>query len=159
MRNAQRFLFRTVAIAAFTGLAIGGTARLSSADAGYQYNENATGAGTGGSLDSGYTTETTPVYQHGVDQGTGQGTGGSLNNSSGTGGTYGSGAGGRTDCNCNNGGTSGAGTGGYTGTSSDRQGNSTNIRDRATRGSTEGGVTYPDNSDVLGPSGSDYWTK
>jgi len=145
MRSVKRVLLRTLAVAAFIGLTIGGSVRLSLADsaldtgnggAGYQnYHEsieNPNGAGAGGSTDTGTSTETGTSYRSGSD----------LDNSAGygTGGDTGSGV------------TSGSGSGGSTETNRDEERNDIH-------GSTIGGVTYPDNSATLGISGSGYWEK
>ena len=131
MRSARRVLLRTLAIAAFICLSIGGPVRFSSADGGMYDGgyQNGTGAGAGASGEPG----ANPCY--GCGSSTGSGTGGSTE----TGGTSGSGAGGTT--------------------SNDNSGNSSNISNKSIRGTTEGGVFYPDNSNVLGPSGSDYEDK
>ena len=94
MRSARRVILRAFAIAALTGLTIGGSARLSSADSfgtgglatgtepvyGYAVDHGistdmagSTGAGPGGSIDRGYTTwytkGTEPIYQYAVNRG------------------------------------------------------------------------------------------
>ena len=120
MRSARGVLLRTLAIAAFTCLWIGGSARLCSA---------------GGDMDTGYQSDTDTIQN-----GTGSGTGGSTD--TGTGGSW------------------GAGTGGSTDTSTGSDNSDSNMKnDEPARGSTEGGVFYPDNSNVLGPSGRDYQDK
>jgi len=155
MKSARKIILRTLAVAAFIGLTIGGSVKLSFADGGldtgagglgYQGNtesiENSSGAGAGGSTDTGYGTGT------GVDNSTGYGTGSGVDNGTG----YGTGTGGSTDTST--GGTWGSGSGGSTGS------NMGNDEDRsAPRGSTIGGVTYPDNSSTLGVEGNGYWEK
>ena len=97
MRSARVVILRTLAIAFFTGLTLGGFARPSSADSGtepvYRYGvergaildtAGATGSGAGGWVASGYTQGTDPVYLYAVDHGSealvagsaGSGTGG-----------------------------------------------------------------------------------
>jgi hypothetical protein len=147
MRSMTRVLSRAVAIAAFTALTIGGSARLSSADGGmdtgaggmgYQGTTetlpDATGSGAGGSTDTGTVPDTGSSYRSGTgidNSGTG------INDNSGSGINQGSGTGGAVD--------TGSGTGGST--SSDT---GSHNDDKSTRGSTVGGVTYPDYRESLG---------
>jgi len=140
MRSVSRVILRALVITAFTGLTIGSSPRLSSADGGmdtgaggmgYQevpgniHEDTGSGAGAGGSTDTGTGTDTPSSYQRpsGVDSGTGYGTGGSTE--TGTGGTSGSGTGGAT----------------VTNPSDSNQHDSGTVR---------GGVFYPDYSNELG---------
>jgi len=158
MKSARRVILRTLAVAAVMGLTIGGSVRLSHADGGldtgtgglgYQGNtesiENSSGAGAGGSTDTGTGSDSS----YGSDSGARYGTSGpGVDNSTG----YGTGTGGSTDTS--SGGTWGSGSGGSTGSKSGNDEDS-----RAPRGSTIGGVTYPDNSSTLGVEGNGYWEK
>ena len=106
MRSARVVILRTLAIAFFTGLTLGGFARPSSADSGtepvYRYGvergatldtAGATGSAAGGWVASGYTQGTDPVYLYVVDQGSqalvagsaGSGTGGPISSEPATG--------------------------------------------------------------------------
>jgi len=138
MRSVQRVILRALVITAFTGLAIGGSLRLSSADGGmdsgaggmgYQQVPGSiqedTGSGAGGSTDTGIGTDTGYGRGSGVDSGTGYGTGGSTE--PGTGGTSGSGTGGSTVTNPN-----------------------PSDSNRKDSGTFRGGVFYPDYSNELG---------
>jgi len=82
MRSARVVILRTLAIAVFAGLTLGGSARLSSASNGtepvYRYGvergalveaAGGTGSGAGGWVQSGYTQGTDPVYRYAVGQG------------------------------------------------------------------------------------------
>jgi hypothetical protein len=136
MRSVRRVILRALVIAAFTGLTIGGSLRVCSADGGMDSGaggmgnqevpgtiQEDTGSGAGGSTDTGTGTDTGYGRGSGIDSGTGYGTGGSTE--SGTGGT------------------SGSGTGGYTVTNpSDSNKNDS--------GTVRGGVFYPDYSNELG---------
>ena len=141
MRSIRKVLLRSLAIVAFAGLTIGSTGALSSADSGL--DTGAGGLGYQGATES-------------IENSTGAGAGGSTDTvtTPDTGPSYrgsdvdsntGSGTGGSTDTGT----TWGSGTGGST--DSDK--------DMDTRGTTRGGVTYPDYSDTLGVSGDSYYDK
>lgn len=117
MRNTSRFILRTVAIATFAGLTIGGSVRFSSADGiggggaenldAIESTQYLTGAGAGGAPVTGYSTGTGST-------GYGTGTGGPTESGTGAGGTTGTStnhndSGGRAPCpdNSNNVGPSG----------------------------------------------------
>ena len=81
MRDVRNVFFRALAVAAFSSLAIGGSASGNTAgtEPVYQYavdhgtNINipgSSGSGAGGSVASGYTTGTEPFYQYAVNRGT-----------------------------------------------------------------------------------------
>jgi hypothetical protein len=107
------------------------------------------GLTTGGSArvlqaDSGWDTGTGSQYNNGTtDQPSGIGTGTGGSTDTGTSPSYDDSYG--YDQN------SGAATGGSTDSSS--------RDDTFSRGTTVNGVTFPDHSDVLGPSSSDYWER
>jgi hypothetical protein len=122
MRSVRRVILRALVIAAFTGLTIGGSLRVCSADGGMD-----SGAGGMGNQEVPGT----------IQEDTGSGAGGSTDTGTGTG--YGTG--GSTESGT--GGTSGSGTGGYTVTNpSDSNKNDS--------GTVRGGVFYPDYSNELG---------
>jgi hypothetical protein len=140
MRSVSRVILRALVITAFTGLTLGASLRLSSADGGmdtgaggmgYQqvpgniHEDTGSGSGAGGSTDTGTGTDTGYGRGSGVDSGTGYGTGGSTE--TGTGGITGSGTGGSTVTNPN-----------------------PSESNRNDSGSFRGGVFYPDYSNELG---------